>query len=129
GGGVQCDDRIILRQHKHHSIDDDGIEEILSPISHRVGPRNLEFLHVGASDLLESGVLRGVSCSAVLAPRGVVLRERAKSAGHGNRQPAEIHEAYFPFSPATIISVPGCCRINARPRSDPRTLTAVDSPS
>ena len=70
-GGVEGDNRVVLRHYVHDAVHHDRVEQVVVGVSRRIGPRDLQRVHVGAVDLAERGILRAVGAASVVAPCGV----------------------------------------------------------
>src|SRR5690606_3645142 len=77
---VERDDRAALREHVHHAVDDDRIEEVV--LAGLVGPSDLQLRDVALVDLSERRVLRRIDTAEILIPRAIV---GAVSAFRGGR--------------------------------------------
>ena len=72
-GGVEGNQRTILRQHVHHVVNDDGIEQISVVVAGRINPRNLELIYIGFVDLVECDVVGRIGTASVIRPFPVIL--------------------------------------------------------
>jgi hypothetical protein len=70
GRRVECDERVVAREHVCDVVDDDRVEDIRHRVAGRVGPRHAEPLQVGLVDLGQCDVPGVVGRAAEVRPVG-----------------------------------------------------------
>ena len=72
GRRVQRDERVVLRQHIHHVVDDDRIEGVGIVVVRRVEPGGFEPSDILLRDLIQSDELRLIRAATVVLPGDVL---------------------------------------------------------
>lgn len=71
--GVERDERAVPRQHIHHVVDDDGVEDVGAGVAGRIDPGDLQLADVGLRGLIERDEMRRIRAAAV-GPPGTARR-------------------------------------------------------
>src|SRR6185437_13642476 len=77
---VERHDGTVFRQNVNHAANLDGIEKVSCAITGRISPRDPQFAHVRAIDLLQCGILRRIRRPVIFTPRCMRVRKRRKTA-------------------------------------------------